>query len=120
MALFFELVISLLAAFGLVSLGWLAFGRLVLPVGGEETSVRAEVTAEGAGNGLEQTVAALLWLRRTGLWRGSITLTDGGLDEGGRLLACRLAEYPGVEFSPPTETEKREGEDHGRTKPQLR
>lgn len=120
MTLFVELVISLLAAFGLVCLGWLAFGRLVLPVGGEETSVRAEVTAAGQAGGLEQTVAALLWLRRTGLWRGTVILTDGGMDAEGRALARRLAEQPGVELSASAETEIREGENHGRTKPQLR
>ena len=118
MTLFLELVISLLAAFGLVCLGWLAFGRLVLPVGGEETSVRAEVTAAGEGGGLEQAVAALLWLRRTGLWRGTVTIRDGGMDAGGRAIARRLAKHPGVEYPAAPETERREDVDHGRTQPQ--
>ena len=57
----------LLAAFGLVSLGWLAMGALLLP---GVCPARMVVDAQGDGSGLEQTVKALLWLRRTGLWWG--------------------------------------------------
>ena len=86
----------LLAAFGLVSLGWLALGALVLP---GSCAVRMVITAEGRGDGLEQTVKALLWLRRTGLWRGEVVIEDCGLDEDGGLLARTLAEEHGVVFT---------------------
>lgn len=105
MLLFFELVISLLAAFGLVCLGWLAFGHMVLPVGSGDAAAQAVVTAKGRGDGLEQTVAGLLWLRRTGLWRGSILIRDGGLDPEGAALAERLAAQPGVELFTPDRNE---------------
>ena len=92
----FQFLAVLLAAFGLVSLGWLAVGWLLLP---GVCPVRAVVEARGPGDGLEQTVKALLWLRRTGLWRGAIVIDDHGLDEGGAALARALAVQRGVYFT---------------------
>ena len=86
----------LLAAFGLVSLGWLAQGALLLP---GRCAARFVVSARGGGEGLEQTVKGLLWLRRTGLWRGVVVIEDCGLDESGLALARALAEESGVCFS---------------------
>lgn len=57
------------------------------------------VDAQGDGGGLEQTVKALLWLRRTGLWWGEVVIKDRGLDAGGLALAQALAERQGVVFS---------------------
>lgn len=100
LALFFEILAALLAAFGLVCLGWLAFGRLLLPVGGGETPACAVVLAVGDGGALEQTVSGLLWLRRTGLWRGRILIVDRGLDREGLAVARRFAGEGGVELRP--------------------
>lgn len=86
----------LLAAFGLVSLSWLALGALLLP---GRCDSRLMVSARDGGEGLEQTVRGLLWLRRTGLWRGEIVIEDRGLDGEGRALARTLAEKRGVSFS---------------------
>ena len=86
----------LLAAFGLVCLGWLALGALLLP---GRCAARVVVSARGGGEGLEQTVKGLQWLRRAGLWRGVIVIEDCGLDEGGAALARALAEEGGVRFS---------------------
>lgn len=86
----------LLAAFGLVSLGWLALGALLLP---GHCDARLTVSARGGGEGLEQTVRGLLWLRRTGLWRGEVVIEDCGLDKDGLALARALAEKRGVSFS---------------------
>lgn len=86
----------LLMAFGLVSLMWLALGALLLPGG---CAARTVVIGQGCGDGLEQTVRALLWLRRTGLWRGEIVIEDCGLDEDGTALARMLAGECGVLFS---------------------
>lgn len=86
----------LLAAFGLVSLGWLALGALLLP---GRCDARLTVSAQGGGEGLEQTVRGLVWLRRTGLWRGEIVIEDCGLDREGLALARALAERHGVSFS---------------------
>ena len=37
-----EVLLSLLAVFGLLSLGWLAFGRLLSPAGGEDKQAVAQ------------------------------------------------------------------------------
>ena len=86
----------LLAAFGLVCLGWLALGALLLP---GRCAARLVVSARGGGEGLEQTVKGLLWLRRTGLYRGEIVIENCGLDGDGAALARALAEKGGVCFS---------------------
>ena len=86
----------LLAAFGLVSLGWLALGLLLLPGG---CAVRVVVAARDGADGLEQTVKAMLWLRRAGLWRGEVVIEDCGLNGDGAALARALAEENGVSFS---------------------
>ena len=91
-----QFVAILLAAFGLVGLGWLALGALLLP---GRCAVRLTVPARGGGEGLEQTVRGLLWLRRTGLWRGEVVIEDCGLDGDGAALARALAEEGGVTFS---------------------
>ena len=91
-----QFIAVLLAAFGLVSLGWLAMGALLLP---GVCPARMVVDAQGDGGGLEQTVKALLWLRRTGLWRGAIVIDDHGLDGRGAALARALAGQRGVYFT---------------------
>ena len=91
-----QFVAVLLAAFGLVSLAWLALGFLLLPGG---CAARMVVDARDGADGLEQTVKAMVWLRRTGLWRGEIVIEDCGLDEDGGLLARTLAGQSGVVFS---------------------
>ena len=86
----------LLSAFGLVCLGWLALGLALLPGG---CAARMVVAARGRGDGLEQTVKAALWLRRTGLWRGEVVIEDCGLDGDGAALARTLAQGDGVIFT---------------------
>ena len=92
----FQFLAALLAAFGLVSLGWLALGALLLP---GVCPARMVVDAQGGGDGLEQTVKALLWLRRTGLWWGEVVIRDRGLDAGGEAVARALARRQGVCFA---------------------
>ena len=92
----FQFLAVLLAAFGLVSLGWLALGALLLP---GVCPARMVVDAKGSGDGLEQTVKALLWLRRTGLWWGDVVIEDCGLNREGAALAQALGAQNGVEFS---------------------
>ena len=91
-----QFFVILLAAFGLVSLGWLALGALLLPW---RCEARLTVCARGRGEGLEQSIKGLLWLRRTGLWRGEVAIEDCGLDKDGLALARALAEKNGVSFS---------------------
>ena len=72
-----EIVLALLAVVGLLSLGWLLFGKILTPVGGGR--VCAVVPGEGDGGDLEQAVTGLLWLRGGGLMRGTVVIADCGL-----------------------------------------
>ena len=81
--------LGLLAAFGLLALCWLLLGRLLLPV---PLDLTVSLTGYGDGEGLEQGVRALHWLRRTGLWRGDIRIVDGGLSPRGLAVARQLVE----------------------------
>ena len=78
-----QVLLALLAAVGLLALGWLTFGRLLTPVG-------AVVPASGDGAHLEQDVKGLLWLRGGELARFTIVIADGGLDGTGRAVAAAL------------------------------
>ena len=83
-----QVLLALLAAVGLLALGWLTFGRLLTPVGGGP--VYAVVPASGDGAHLEQDVKGLLWLRGGELARFTIVIADGGLDGTGRAVAAAL------------------------------
>lgn len=68
----------------------------------------AVVWGFGSGEGMEQRVRSLMWLRSCGLLRCSLMLADGGLDEEGRALAVRLAgRYPGLILCSRQELEQR-------------
>lgn len=86
---------TVLAVFGMACLVWLAYGWLLLP---GSCPVQAVVLADGGGEGLEHTVKGLLWLRRSGLWHGIVTIRDAGLNQEGTKLAQALARQDGVEF----------------------
>lgn len=83
------LVLGLLAALGLLGLCWLLLGRLLMPI---PLALTVSLTGYGDGEGLEQGVKALHWLRRTGLWRGRIVICDGGMSPQGLAVARRLVE----------------------------
>lgn len=71
----------------------------------------AVVWGVGAGEGLEQRVRSLIWLRSCGLLCCNLVLADGGLDENGRALAARLAgRYPGLTLCTRQELEQRLGQ----------
>lgn len=100
MALWMELLLTLLAAVGMLALGWVLFGKLVAPVGGEEAPVYAVIPASGSGEGLEHTVRGLLWLRGGQLARCTIVIADGGLDQSGRAVAAALCGQGGTVLCP--------------------
>jgi hypothetical protein len=83
-----ELVLSLLAVVGLMTVGWLLWGRLLLPVGGGETCTL--VPGRGDGENLEQTVKGLLWLQGGGLLTGRVVIVDDGLTPAGKEVAAAL------------------------------
>ena len=98
-----EIIVAVLAAFGLGMAAWLLFGRMVTPIGVRGGAPAAAVVrARGDGAGLEQTVDGLLWLSRSGWPALRIILADDGLTETGRQRALHLTERaPGVRYCPP-------------------
>lgn len=89
--LWMEAALSLLAAVGLLALGWILFGRLLTPVGGGSGAPAYVVLpARGDGAGLEQAVDGLLWLQGGQLARFTIVLADAGLNDEGRAAAAAL------------------------------
>lgn len=91
-----EVLFSLLSVLGLLSLGWMLFGRLLAPRAYYEAAF-AVVPATGDGAALEQTVRSLLWLRAGELRRYTVVIADAGLTEDGAAVAQRLAQRePGI------------------------
>ncbi|WP_297213911.1 hypothetical protein [uncultured Flavonifractor sp.] len=95
-----EVLLALLAAAGLLALGWVLMGRLVSPSAGGG-AVYAVVPASGGGEHLEQDVKGLLWLRGGEPARFTIVIADNGLDPAGRAVAAALlAESTGLVICP--------------------
>lgn len=92
MRAFLEVLFALLAATGLLALVWLAFGRLLGPVGKVGRSV-AVVPASGDGESLEQEVRGLLWLKSGNMAKFTVVIADCGLSDRGRTLAALLLEW---------------------------
>lgn len=86
-----EMVLSLLAVFGLLSVGWLLFGRVLTP-GPLAAPVLAVIPATGDGAALEQAVKGLLWLRAGQARRYTVVIADAGLSSDGAAVAQRLAQ----------------------------
>lgn len=84
-----QVILALLAAVGLLALGWMLYGKLVTPVG-ELGPVYAVLPADGDGARLEQEVKGLLWLRSGALARAIIVIADTGLTPEGRAVAAAL------------------------------
>lgn len=92
-----ELTLALLAAVGLLCLGWVLFGKLLTPLGRLGAPLYAVVRGEGDGSGLEHTVNSLIWLRGKDLADCPLILVDAGLDEEGRQVAERLLQrWPAI------------------------
>ena len=85
-----ELTLALLAAVGLLCLGWVLFGKLLTPVGKLGAPMYILVRGEGNGVGLEHTVNTLVWLRGRNLTDCPLLLVDAGLNEEGRRMAGLL------------------------------
>lgn len=83
-----EVILSLLAVVGLLSLSWLLLGHILTPAGNGETV--SLVPGQGDGEDLEQAVRGLLWLRGGGLLTGSVVIVDCGLSPEGRAIAAAL------------------------------
>lgn len=102
--------LTLLVLAGLCCIVCILYGRLLRPHSAQGTW--AVVWGFGAGEGLEQRVRSLMWLRSCGLLCCTVVVADGGLDEEGRALAARLAgRYPGLTLCSRQELEHRLRED---------
>ena len=83
-----DAALTLLSALGLALLGGLLFGRLICPAAGPGMWI--VVPARGAGEGIEHSLRALMWLRGLGLLGGQVAVADLGLTAQGRETALRL------------------------------
>ena len=64
----------------------------------KEQGILAVIRGVGSGDGLEQRVRSLMWLRACGLLRCRVILLDGGLNEEGQKLAHNLTRrWPDLE-----------------------
>lgn len=92
-----ETAMVLLLAMLLCTLIATLYCRVLTPDTAEDTW--AVVRGVGPGNGLEQRVRSLMWLRSWGLLRCRVVLADNGLDADGRALARNLARrWPELEL----------------------
>lgn len=99
-----DILLSFFAVIGLMSLGWLGFGRLLLPAGAP--GAVCLLPGRGEGETLEQAVTGLVWLQGGGLFGGRLVIVDCGLTEGGRAIAHALARREStVELCPVEELE---------------
>ena len=97
-----ETAIILLLSMGFCTLVGTLYCRVLIPDSEQDTW--AVVRGVGSGNGLEQRVRSLMWLRSCGLLRCRVILADRGLDEDGRRLAVHLARrWPDLEIWSKTE-----------------
>lgn len=101
-----EVLLALLVLTCLCCIACILYGKLLRPNSAQGTW--AVVWGFGAGEGMEQRVRSLMWLRSCGLLCCNLVLADGGLDESGRALAVRLAgRYPGLTLCTRQELERR-------------
>ena len=97
--IFGEILLSLLCVFGLSLAGWWLMGRLLRPI--PQTCLYALIPVKGEGEGMEQGVRMLVWLRSLGLLNCPILLADVGLSPEGREVALRLiCRWPDVVLWP--------------------
>ena len=92
-----EIILALLAVFGLFSALWLLCRRAMFAQAGDQPGACAVVAARGDGSGLEQTVKELLWLRLGGARHYAVLIADAGLANSlPEVLLCpmeRLTDY---------------------------
>ena len=84
-----QAVLALLAAVGLLALGWTLFGWLLAPSEGDGP-VYAVVPAAGEGAHLGQDDQRLLWLRGQQKEGFTIVIAGGGVGPAGRAVAAAL------------------------------
>ena len=97
-----QAALALLAAIGLLALGWWTLGRVMTPAPWSGP-VYVVVPAAGSGAHLEQDVKGLLWLRKQQRGSFTIVIADEGLNPSGRAIAAALlTDATGVVVCPAT------------------
>ena len=98
MASFLQIPIAMAAIAIIFWVVWSLLDSLKTPVRpGQSTGVTTVVTAQGNGEGLEQTLKSLIWLQENGTVPGQIILADAGLNEEGKILTRLIVKkYTGV------------------------
>lgn len=88
-----ELVVGILAAWGLLMLVWTLMGALLLPLG-RRKDIRLTVLIRGKDQAplLEQYLKGVLWLRNMGMIWWDILILDDHLDQEAVERAAELAE----------------------------
>lgn len=88
----FQAILALLAAVGLLTLAWVFFGKLLLPVSGARGggAVYAVLPVQGSAETLEHDIQGLTWIRSGDAARFTIVIADNGLNETGRAVARAL------------------------------
>lgn len=88
-------ILAIICLSGLCCTACMLYSQMLRPHSAQGTW--AVVWGFGSGEGLEQRVRSLMWLRSCGLLCCTVVLADGGLNEEGRGLAVRLAgRYPAL------------------------
>ena len=91
-----RILFAFAAAAALMILLWLIRGVMLIPVRvGANERLSVVVTVTGAAPELENTVDALLWLRRNGTLRAQILVRDAGMEPNTR-QAAELLERRGT------------------------
>lgn len=88
MEILLDAALALLASIGIAALGWRISGRILFPQ--RDRALWAVVPARGGGDGLEEALRGVLWLRSGTGGRWPVVIADCGLDESGRRLAQDL------------------------------
>lgn len=90
--MFQETILCYFAAFGIILLGWLAFGVFLFPLRRQCVSV---FYLYGTEQGIEQQIRCWLWLRSLHLCAADLILLDAGAsDEAGSIARRFAAQYP--------------------------
>ena len=104
MTLAIELILAFLCAARLLSLNRRVFSRLVSPCQQGAVPVFAVVPATGDGDGLEQTLRHLHWLREEKLSCFTVLVVNAGLTpEGLETVQALARKYPALLFCPAEE-----------------
>lgn len=97
-----DILVALLAFAGAALLAVWLYGRLLRPL--PRGLFRVVVPGRGEGEGLEQAIRAVAWLKSLGLLNCTLVIADVDLTDGGRQLALHLADrWPGVVLWPARE-----------------